>query len=284
MRMSARSAIVWIALVTAFGCASLENSLVFHPVGPETDSQPPPRPLEDVELRLEDGTKIQARWCPHPNAKGALLFCHGNAGNLESWTGAVYPLWKTLGESGLIFDYPGYGRSGGRPSEAGCYAAAEAAFHWLTETRRIPAENILIYGESLGGGVAVELASRHPHRALILVRTFTSIPDVAQAQMSLLPARALMANRFDSLARISKCQGPVFIAAGDRDRLIPVAQGEKLRAACRGPVELFRLKGLGHNDPLPAEFYVRLRAFVHEQATMAGEKTDFSGSQAAIGE
>jgi fermentation-respiration switch protein FrsA (DUF1100 family) len=265
--MARRGAFLWLALTSTLGCVSVEDQFVYHPARSLVqDYKPPPSPLQDVELRLDDGTKIHARWCPHLNARGAVLFCHGNAGNLEGWTGAAYPLWKVLGESVLVFDYPGYGYSGGKPSEAGCYAAAEAAYHWLTEARHIAPENIVIYGESLGGGVATELASRHQHRALVLVRTFTSVPDVAQAHLSFLPIKALMKNRFDSLARIGQCQGPVFIAQGDRDCLVPFGQAEQLRAACRGRAEIFPLKGLDHNDLLPPEFYTRLKEFVQEQA------------------
>src|SRR5262249_29992035 len=146
------------------------------------------------------------------------------------------------------------------------YAAADAAYDWLTRTNGIPPERILIYGESLGGGVAVELASRRAHRALILVRTFTSVPDVAQAQFPLLPVRWLMTNPFDSLGKMGDCRRPVFLAQADGDRLIPVGHGERLRAASKAPAELFRLEGAGHNDPLPPAFYAALRRFLERQA------------------
>src|SRR5262249_40528819 len=127
----------------------------------------------------------------------------------------------------------------------------------------------LLYGESLGGGVAVDLASRRVHRALILVRTFTSATDVAQARFPLLPARLVMSNRFDNLEKIGHCPRPAFIAQGDKDRLVPYTHGEKLRAACKGPVEFFTLKGLDHNDPLPADFHAALRHFLETQAPAA---------------
>jgi fermentation-respiration switch protein FrsA (DUF1100 family) len=221
-----------------------------------------------MDLRTADGTHIHARWCPQQGASGAVLYCHGNAGNVDRRARVVRELWEALGESVLIFDYPGYGYSDGEPSEAGCYAAADAAYDWLTQVRHVPAENILIYGESLGGGVAVELASRRPHRALILVRTFTSATEVAQAHFPLLPARLLMTNRFDNLDKIRYCRRPVFIAQGDCDRLVPFSQGEKLQAACNAPVEFFRLRGLDHNDPLPADFHAALRRFLESQAPL----------------
>jgi fermentation-respiration switch protein FrsA (DUF1100 family) len=255
-----------------FGCVSAENRLVFQPTRyPASDYQPPPAPLEDTFLRLADGTKIHARFCPYGNSQQVVLYCHGNAGNLEHRAREVRALAEALGTSVLIFDYPGYGFSEGTPSEAGCYAAAGAAYRWLTDSRRIPPENITIYGESLGGGVAVDLASRRRHRALVLVRTFTSAPDVGRAHSSAV-AGALMQNRFDNLAKIRQCRGPILLAQADRDRVIPFAQGEKLYAACADRATFFRLKGLDHNDPLPPEFYAQLRTFLLTSAGTSGSR------------
>src|SRR5262249_23613263 len=148
------------------------------------------------------------------DARGTVLYCHGNAGNLSHRGEGVLRWHQLLGQSVLIFDYPGYGRSEGKPSEAGCYAAADAAYAWLTETKKVLPQDLLIYAGSLGGGVAVALASRRPHRALVLVGTFTSIPDMAQRQFPWLPARWLVRNRFDNLGKIGRCTRPVFLAHG----------------------------------------------------------------------
>src|SRR5262249_37012499 len=143
-----------------------------------------------------------------------LLFCHGNGGNLSHRAWEIGEWQRRLGDSVLIFDYPGYGRSDGKPSEQGCYAAADAAYQWLLEEKHVAPEQIVIYGGSLGGAVAVELALRHDHRALVLQDTFTSIPDMAQHQYPWLPARWLVRQQFDSLAKIGQCRRPVFIAHG----------------------------------------------------------------------
>ncbi len=263
--------LIVLASLSSPGCAALESSLLFHPVKTSPgEYQTPPPPLQDVELHMADGTMIQARWCPRPQAQGAVLYCPGNAGNLDGRVMLVRELGQALGESVLIFDYPGYGRSEGKPSEAGCYAAADAAYRWLVENAHIPAAHIILYGESLGGGVAVEQASRHPHRALVLVRTFASIPEVATVHFSP-SAAALVVNRFDSIGRIGQCKRPTFIAHGDRDRLIPFEHGERLHATCGGPAEFFRLQGLDHNDPLPSEFFERLRRFLRTQAPIDRE-------------
>jgi fermentation-respiration switch protein FrsA (DUF1100 family) len=257
-------------LGSANGCVSLENKLLYYPTRCSKDRyEPPPAPVQDIELHTADGIRIHGRWCPHRKARGAVLYCHGNAGNIDGRAGAVRELWQALGESVLIFDYPGYGYSEGQPSEAGCYAAAEAAYDWLTRVQKISPERVLIYGESLGGGVAVDLASRRPHRALVLVRTFTSVTDVAQAQFPLLPVRLLMTSRFDSLGKIGQCTQPVFIAQADGDHLVPFSQGVKLRAACGRTTEFYQLRGLDHNDPLPIEFYAALRRFVETRVAIA---------------
>jgi uncharacterized protein len=253
----------FLLLILASGCQSLENKLVFQPQ-PNNVRAPLPPPLEDIELATADGIKLHARWRPHPNPKGVLLYCHGNAGNLEYFAKLTRQFHDSLECSVLIFDYPGYGRSEGKPSETGCYTAAEAAYDWLTRVQGIPAKRVVIAGESLGGGVATELASKHPHQALVLIRTFTSTPDVAQQKLALMSAKSIMFNQFESLKRIPSCRSPIFIAQADKDGLIPFSQGERLRDACTAPVRFHVLRGLDHNDPLPADFFASLRDFLEQ--------------------
>jgi fermentation-respiration switch protein FrsA (DUF1100 family) len=242
---------------------ALENWLVYHPTAARVDWREPPNGhVQDLELRSTDGTRIHAWWCPVEGSSGALLYCHGNAGNLSQRNGSVAGLQQVLKESVLIFDYPGYGKSEGRPSEAGCYAAADAAYAWLVEVQKIPPERILIYGGSLGGGVAVDLASRKPHRALILVKTFTTMPDVGGGLYPWLPVRWLMRNRFDNLAKIGKCTRPVFIAHGTTDRLVPYELGERLFVAANEPKYFYRMDGIDHDGPVPAAMFAALTRFL----------------------
>jgi fermentation-respiration switch protein FrsA (DUF1100 family) len=242
----------------------LENSLLFHPASHTESWQSPPAWLEvqDVWLQSREGHRIHAWWFPRPEAPGAILFCHGNAGNLSHRSHMVAALMQSLGESVLIFDYPGYGRSDGRPNETGCYAAADAAYDWLTQANGIPGERILLFGESLGGGVATDLASRCPHHALVLVKTYASIPDMARQHWFTWASSGLVQNRFDSLAKISRCSGPVYIAHGDKDRLIPLSQAKKLYEAATEPKRFFLLRGSDHNDPIPPELFDSLEEFL----------------------
>lgn len=264
-----RRRLVRLALLPAAGylgvivvLLALENYLLFHPTRAADGWFAPPDPrVQDVSLTSADGTPIHAWWYPRAGADGAVLYCHGNAGNL-SHRGARLVNWHDLlNQSVLIFDYPGYGKSGGKPSEAGCYAAAAAAYDWLTRDAGVAPERVLLYGGSLGGGVAVETALHHPHRALVLVSTFTSVPDMAQQIYLWLPAR-LVRNRFDNLSKIGDCRGPVFIAHGDRDGLVPFAQGQRLFAVAPEPKAFFTMKGHDHNDAPDPFFFAALRQFL----------------------
>jgi fermentation-respiration switch protein FrsA (DUF1100 family) len=243
---------------------ALENSLLFHPARACDSWLPAPAALQvqDIWLHSSDGNTIHAWWFPCREARGAVLFCHGNAGNLSHRTGTILPLMQALGKSVLIFDYPGYGRSEGKPSEAGCYAAADAAYDWLAGSAGVAPENTVLFGESLGGGVATDLAVRRRHQALVLVKTFTSVPDMARKQLLTSSVSSLVHNHFDNLAKISRCPGPVFIAHGDRDRLIPLSQARKLEEAAPAPKQFYLLESSDHNDPLPPGFFAALARFL----------------------
>ena len=194
---------------------------------------------------------------------GAILYCHGNAGNL-SHRGPRSPGFATLGESILIFDYPGYGKSGGRPSEQGCYQAADAAYDWLI-CNRIDPDKIMLYGGSLGGGVAVDLASKRKHRATVLVKTYTSLPDVGRRMFPWLPVRWLMRNRFDSLGKIANVTGPYSLPMAPPTGS-SLSTWKRLFEAANEPKTFFEIDGGDHNDPLPAACFEQLREFLARTA------------------
>jgi fermentation-respiration switch protein FrsA (DUF1100 family) len=255
------TALVYLAVCAGLLC--LEDRMLYHPRSAREDWEPPAPglPAEDVWLRSADGTRIHAWWCPYPGAREAILYCHGNAGNL-SHRHQLLPLWETLGKSILIFDYPGFGRSEGIPSEAGCCAAGDAAYDWLAQ--RVAPERIVLLGRSLGGGIATDLAARRPHRALVLLKTFASVPDVAQDKFFFLPARWLVRNRFDNLEKIARCPRPVFIAHGTDDHLIPFAQAGRLFAAATAPKRFFPMPGVGHHGGFTPELFASLATFLNE--------------------
>lgn len=237
---------LWVAAV--LGMKWFENALVFQPSPASEWVEPGNPPPEDVWLTVAEGTRLHA-WYFVPESgtpTGAILLAHGNGGNLSHRGLLARELARHLGRAVLVFDYPGYGKSDGSPSEAGCYAAGEAAYRYLTETRDFPPERIVLAGESLGGGVAVELATHREHQALVLIYTFTSLPAAAKYHKPWVPCQTLMSNRFDNLAKIPNCNRPVFIAHGTADRIIPFEQGETLFAAANHPKQFFRMEGRGH--------------------------------------
>jgi fermentation-respiration switch protein FrsA (DUF1100 family) len=241
----------------------LEDRLLYHPRrhGDPWLSPPPGLTIEEVWLPAANLGAVHAWWCLYPGADGAVLFCHGNAGNLSQRGKDIEAIQHGLQQSVLIFDYAGYGRSPGEPSEAGCYAAANAAYDWLVQ--RVSPQRLIILGQSLGGGVAIDLASRRPHRTLAVFKTFTSVPDIALAKFPLLPTW-LARNRFNNLAKIRQCTGPVFIAHGDCDHLIPLEQGERLFEAAPCPKRFFRMQGCGHHGAISADFLRPLADFLQE--------------------
>ena len=217
-----------------------ENTLVFRPTPASSWSKPIDPRTEDVTLTSADGTKLHGWWIPLTKADaGALLYAHGNGGNVSHHGKALAGLAQATGAGVLAFEYPGYGKSEGKVSEAGCYAAGDVALAWLAE--RVPASRIVIVGESLGGGVAVDLAVRHNHRALVLMCTFNKLPAAAKARFPFLPTHTFMRNRFDSLSKIKKCTRPLFVAHGTLDRTVPFWQGQELFAAANEPKEFLRL-------------------------------------------
>lgn len=202
-------------------------------------------PYEDVQVRTSDGETIHGWYVPHPQARATVLICHGNAGNIAD---RIDSLWRfhDFGVNVCIFDYRGYGRSTGKPSEAGTYRDAEAVWAWLTGTRGIATNRIALFGESLGGGVASWLAVQKRPGALVLESTFTSVPDLAARLYPFLPARWLCRIRYDTLSRMPSIACPVLVAHSETDEMIPFAHGRKLFEAAGEPKTFFVMKG-SHN-------------------------------------
>lgn len=245
----------------------LEDQFLYGPRHVVLDKPPVGAEIENIEMRSQRGDRIHAWWSKAENWRpelGAVLLCHGNGGNL-SHRGRVLTHWiNEMGMAILIFDYPGYGQSTGVPSEDGCYSAGDAAYDWLHHVAHVPEDRILLYGGSLGGGIATDLASRRPHRALVLVATFTSFPDMAQTRFPWLPGGWLVRNRYDNIGKLGHCRGPVFIAHSPQDDLIPFAQAQRLFDAAPEPKRFFPMLNYPHNDLPKADFYPALRRFLAE--------------------
>lgn len=260
-----------LLLVTVLaGCGALEpveRRQVFHPVKyPDGDWKPRGLAVEDAWFTSADGTKLHGWYVPCEQPRAYVLYAHGNAGNLSHRGRILRSLKERHRVSVMIFDYRGYGRSEGEPTERGILQDARAARKWLARRAGIAESDIILMGRSLGGGVAVDLAAKDGAAGLVLQNTFTSLPDVANALMPYLPAKWLMSYRLDSLSKIKDYKGPLLQSHGDADRLIPIDQGRKLHDAAPGPKQFITVAGGGHNSPANAEFHRAFDALIERVA------------------
>ena len=248
-----------------------QSRLVYFPeIGRDIAVTPKALRLDYEELRIgtEDGETLHAWWVPVTAARGTVLILHGNAGNISHRLDYL-AMFNRLGYASLIIDYRGYGASSGSPSEQGTYRDAEAAWRYLITERKLQPRDIVLFGESLGGGVATWLAAKYPPRALVLASTFTSVPDLAAQVYPWLPVRLLARMRYDNRDRIAKIAVPVLIAHSRNDDIIPYAHGEALFAAAHEPKQLLAMSG-GHNDGFifsRDEWVAELASFL-ERATL----------------
>ncbi len=201
---------------------------------------------EPVRFLTADGIGLSGWFIPAPKSRGTLLFCHGNAGNISHRLESIRQFHQ-LGLDVFIFDYRGYGESEGVPSEAGTYRDAEAAWHYLVETRRAAPARLVYFGRSLGAAVASHLATRHPPRALIVESAFTSVPDFGAEVYPWLPVRWLARLQYPTREHLRSLHVPVLVVHSRNDEIIPFRHGEALYAAANEPKELLEIRG-GHND------------------------------------
>jgi fermentation-respiration switch protein FrsA (DUF1100 family) len=216
---------------------------------------------EEVTLTPEPEVQLHAWFFPRSNPLATLLFCHGNAGNASHRLENVYHLLQT-GFQVLLFDYRGYGHSSGQPSEPGLYRDAEAAWIHLVERPDTTGAPCIIFGRSLGGAVAVELATSVEADGLIIESTFTSIRTLARLVFPLpLPSLPV---KYDSLSKISKIKMPLLVIHGERDELVPFTDGQALFEAAPEPKAWHPIPGAGHNDTYHTggdAYFQRLAAF-----------------------
>ncbi len=239
-------------LAAAYGGLALllyifQSRLVFYPeVDREVSGTPALAGLqyEDIHLETSDAIDLHGWYIPAAQPRGTVLFLHGNAGNISHRLDSI-EMFHRLGYSTLIFDYRGYGNSGGTPTEQGTYRDAEAAWRYLTGQRH--ACRIILYGESLGGAVAAWLAAREKPAALVIASGFTSVPDLGQQLYPYLPVRWLARIHYDTREYLRSATAPVLIAHSPEDDIIPFEHGRALFAAANPPKQFLELAG-GHND------------------------------------
>jgi fermentation-respiration switch protein FrsA (DUF1100 family) len=245
---------ILLILAAAYGGFALlvyifQSRMVFYPdVERELAATPASVNLtfEDLHLQTSDGVELHGWYVPAAEPRGTVLFLHGNAGNISHRMDSL-EMFHRLGYNTLIFDYRGYGNSGGKPDEQGTYRDADAAWRYLTEQRHIPECRIVLFGESLGGAVAAWLAASHKPGALVIASGFTSVPDLGQQLYRYLPIRWLARISYDTRAYLQSVSAPVLIAHSPQDDIIPFTEGQALFAAAHPPKQFLQLAG-GHND------------------------------------
>jgi hypothetical protein len=242
-----------------------EEAMIFFPSPyPEGNWQPPGVSFEDAEFQAADGTRLHGWYAHRRDARAVVLFCHGNAGNVTHRAYTLAALHDLAGASVLIFDYRGYGKSEGKPSEDGILADARAARAWLAEKEGMAPSDVILMGRSLGGAVAVDLAAKDGARALVLQSTFTSMADVGAYHYPWIPVRALLRTRLDAAAKIGGYNGPLLQSHGDADSVVPYPLGQRLFQAAKGPKRFITIPGGDHNDAQPADYYRALSVFLDE--------------------
>ena len=243
--------------VFALGYAALAGALFFYqpnllyfPGMPSREIVATPADtgldFEPLTLATRDGEQLDAWFVPADSARGVLVFCHGNAGNIAHRLDSIR-LFHDLGLSVLIFDYRGYGRSSGRPTEQGTYRDVDAAWDYLVGPRGIPPNRIILFGRSLGAAIAADLASRQNAAGVILESAFTSVPDIAATLYPWLPVRWMSRYQYNTQKKLADIHSPVLIVHSRDDEIIPYANGERLFAAARDSKQFLELRG-GHND------------------------------------
>jgi uncharacterized protein len=256
-RIARLALLVYLGLILVF--YALQTSMVFPGASNQGQSHTRVRPIlgsEILSLRARTGEQVAAMFGhalqrdgkPHPGAaqQPTVLFFYGNGMSMSDCISLFIDL-RQLGFNVLIPDYLGYGMSEGKPSEAGVYAAADAAYNHLRSRQDVEQRKIVVVGWSLGASAAIELASREPVAALATLSAFTSIADMARRVLPFLPTSLMVKHRFENERKISQIRVPTFIAHGRNDEIVPHEMSERLERAAGGPVTRFHADS-AHND------------------------------------
>jgi fermentation-respiration switch protein FrsA (DUF1100 family) len=228
--------------------SKIENFFIFFPQS-HLEQKPEDLHLDHKELffNTEDDERLHGWLFPLSEKSPLILFLHGNAGNISHRLDNVR-LLLDQGLSVFIFDYRGYGRSTGKPTENGLYMDGIAAYDHLVREEHVTPGNIILFGRSLGAAVAVDIALKREARALIIESAFTSTKDMAK-NMSLFALLApVLPSNYNNLKKIPQIDGPKLIIHGTKDNIVPYSMGKKLYDASKAPKFFFPIERAGHND------------------------------------
>jgi fermentation-respiration switch protein FrsA (DUF1100 family) len=250
----------------------IENFFVFFPqrafdFAPESFGLA----YEDSYFTTEDGKKLHGWFFPGEKAQPAILHFHGNAGNISHRLDLVQPFLRK-GLSVFLFDYRGFGKSEGRPSEKGLYRDGMAAYDYLVQKKGILPSNIVLHGHSVGAAVAIEVALRRSVRSVILESAFTSTKDMAKTiPIFFLLAPFLPAN-YNNVEKVDRLRISKLFIHGESDEIVPFSMGQKLFKAAADPKFFYPVKDAGHNDVfiVGGEKYFEIFAEFSRNAKTAG--------------
>jgi len=228
----------------------MQSSLIFYPNMPGRNLIATPENIgltyQDIEFLTEDNVRLHGWFIPNKNAKGTVLFFHGNAGNISHRLDSI-EIFHRMELNVFIIDYRGYGQSKGKITEKGTYRDAEAAWNYLNNTQGISGKQIIIFGRSLGASIATWLASKYTPAALIIESGFSSVPAMAQRLYPFLPVRWLTHFKYNTSQYVKNISCPVMVAHSKNDDIIPYAEGREIFEAAPKPKQFLEMRG-GHND------------------------------------
>jgi hypothetical protein len=258
----AAALIFWTIVLMSF-----ENRFIYfpdkYPKGAYDQASSIPN-LRDCWVTAEDGVKLHGWFAPAESAKATLVISHGNAGNISH----RYLLMRSLVRhkfNVLMYDYRGYGRSEGTPTEEGVYEDGRAFFDYALNLPEVNPQRIILWGTSLGGAVAIDVAAQRPAAGLIVESTFTSAKDVARVLYPFLPVHFFLRSKFNSIEKIRTLNIPTLVIHGEHDSIIPIGLGRKLFNAANEPKEFYEIPGADHNDTFfvgGEEYFSRIDRFV----------------------
>ncbi len=261
--------LVFLLLVYAAFLLSSENKIIFHPSRyPDGFWNPASQGVlaQDIYFTTEDGIKLHGWFIPAENAVATLLWFHGNAGNISHRLDNIQRLVR-LNLNVFIFDYRGYGRSEGVPSEAGIYKDSQAAYDAVLRLDGVSVDTLFLFGRSLGGICAVQTAMNWPAKGLLLESVFTNSSDMARKIFPLIPLGWAMKSKLDAVSKVPHLRLPKLFLHGTDDEIVPYDMGRKLFDAAAEPKTFYSIAGAGHNDTYVLggdEYFNALNQFITE--------------------
>jgi hypothetical protein len=264
-------ALVALYAVAVLATYYLQRKLLYFP---DTRRIPPASlglsGVSELEIETPDGARVIAWHGAAKPGQPTLLYFHGNGGSLVNRSERIAK-YLLRGRGILMMTYRGYGGSTGAPSEARNVADAKLAYARL-RSMGVAAEDIVVYGESLGSGVAVQVAAEFDVGGIVLDAPYTSIVDMAERVYPFLPSRWLMSDRYETMRYIGRLRAPLLVVHGEADQLIPVEMGRRVAAAAPGPAEIVTLPGAGHSDHHLYGSYEAINAWIDRlRGTGAGQ-------------